>query len=466
VLAGNGDAHSFGGNNYIIIQKDSPSYYTLKWSDPGGASSNDYDLYLLDPTLSTVYDYSYDTQNGDDEPIESIDSYSYDDTGLALVVLRWNGVDRMLHLNTNRGELAGGTNGQIYGHAGAAGCVAVAAVDATTAAGAGGTFNGTESVETFSSDGYRRVHYTYAGTAITPGNFSSTGGELRLKPVIAAADGVSTATPGFDPFYGTSAAAPHAAAIAALIIEAGLSSPSLIRDRMVDTALDIEAPGYDRDSGAGIVDALGALTTPPTITQHPIGGSAYVGDGFAFSVSATGLTVPLAYQWRHGGSDLGGETNTNLSLTGIALVDAGSYDCVVSHSGIAGLATNTASLETADHLVITTPPQSETLNLGDPYTLFVETTGGFLPLAYQWKHEGSALPGATASAYAIASFEVGDAGTYTVYVNDDYMDDETSNPALLTLTIPSLPVASLVGLAGAVLAAGILGAVRLRRRME
>ena len=36
-------------------------------------------------------------------------------------------------------------------------------------------------------------------------------------PEISAADGVVTTTPGFNPFFGTSAAAPHAAAIAGLV---------------------------------------------------------------------------------------------------------------------------------------------------------------------------------------------------------------------------------------------------------
>jgi subtilisin family serine protease len=52
------------------------------------------------------------------------------------------------------------------------------------------------------------------------GNYKSTGGVVRQKPDLTAADGVQTATPGFNTFYGTSAAAPHAAAIAALVREA------------------------------------------------------------------------------------------------------------------------------------------------------------------------------------------------------------------------------------------------------
>ena len=74
-------------------------------------------------------------------------------------------------------------------------------------------------VETFSSDGPRRIFFNADGTAYTPGNVSSTGGVLLQKPDLTAADGVSvTGVGGFaSPFFGTSAAAPHAAAIAALV---------------------------------------------------------------------------------------------------------------------------------------------------------------------------------------------------------------------------------------------------------
>ena len=103
------------------------------------------------------------------------------------------------------------------------------------------------------------------GMAITADNFSSTGGRVVQKPDLTAAGCVSTATPHFSPFCGTSAAAPHAAAIAALMLEAAGGPAHLdleaLRSAMTATTavLDIEAPLVDRDSGAGIVMAPGAL---------------------------------------------------------------------------------------------------------------------------------------------------------------------------------------------------------------
>ena len=96
----------------------------------------------------------------------------------------------------------------------------------------------------------------------------------RRKPDVAAADGVSTTTPGFETFFGTSASAPHSAAIAALMIEeiedlmseglGGSGLPSILsitqaRGLFNSSSLDIEAPGFDEDSGAGILDANNAL---------------------------------------------------------------------------------------------------------------------------------------------------------------------------------------------------------------
>ena len=267
-------AHDFGGGtNANTITMDSPSFFTLKWSDPLGGASNDYDLYLLSSDLSSVEASSLNIQDGNDDPFESIDSRTFNDTGLVLVIIKFSGDGRYLHLNANRGRFSIATAGQTSGHNSALDAFGVAAVDVATADnnGVAGVFDAGDnaSVETFSSDGPRRIFFESDGTPITPGDFSSTGGEVRHKPDIAAADRVSTATPGFNPFAGTSAAAPHAAAIAALIAELSNLTPSGMKRVFAASALDIEAAGMDRDSGYGIIDAVttvGTTTpnTPPT----------------------------------------------------------------------------------------------------------------------------------------------------------------------------------------------------------
>ena len=260
-LSGN-EVHDFGsGIYYNTVAFDTPFLFTLQWSDPIGGSANDYDLYLLDPSRSAVWAASTNVQNGNDDPFEWIDSQFFDDTGTHLVIVRKTGAEaRYLHLNTHRGVLALGTDGQITGHAAATDAFAVAAVDVSHALGSEFTGGPSNPVEWFSSDGPRQIFFEEDGTPITPGDFLSTGGEIRLKPDVAAADGVTTATPGFAPFYGTSAAAPHAAALAALMLQGDpILTPSALRDLLSTTALDIEEPGFDRDSGVGIFGARKAL---------------------------------------------------------------------------------------------------------------------------------------------------------------------------------------------------------------
>jgi hypothetical protein len=259
----NGDpAHDFGGGVFAnTISVDSPFVFTLQWSDPLAGAGNDYDLFLVNAAATQVVAASTNVQNGNDDPYEQISSIGFNDAGRKLVVVRASGAARFLHVNTHRGRLALATAGQTHGHAAARGAVAVAAVDWRDAGGAGGAFDGSESVETYSSDGPRRVFYEADGTPTTPGDLSATGGELRPKPDLAAADCVSTAAPGFSTFCGTSAAAPHAAAIAALLIDlrGGPGGPGEeIRDALAATALDIEAAGVDRDAGAGIAEAFAA----------------------------------------------------------------------------------------------------------------------------------------------------------------------------------------------------------------
>ena len=263
-----GVRHDFGsgveGNEVSGSGFSGVSAIVLQWADPLGASGNDYDLFLVNEDGDVIAS-STDTQDGTQDPIESILSPFFDFSGLSVVVVKASGSDRYLRVHAFDGRLAIQTAGNLYGHSAAENAVSVAMVDVRTAAGSGNVFNGTESVRTSNSDGPRRIFFQPNGTAITAGNFSSTGGKLLQKPDLTAATCVSTATPGFSTFCGTSAAAPHAAAIGALMLEAagGPNEVTLAQLRTGMTSgtavLDIETTGVDRDSGAGILMAPGAV---------------------------------------------------------------------------------------------------------------------------------------------------------------------------------------------------------------
>ena len=261
-----GNVHSFGAQNFNTILANG-SLVNLYWSDPLGGSSNDYDLFRLNAAGTAISTSSTNIQNGTQDPYEQISSSTVNNR---VVILKKVGAQpRFLHLNSQRGRFSISTTGQTHGHSSAAAAFSCAATPANLAFGAPpnpigpfpNPFNSGNRVELFSSDGPRRIFFNPDGSAITPNNFSSTGGVQRQKPDITAADGVSdTGVGGFPTtFYGTSAAAPHAGAIAGLIKSAGPFSNAQIKTALLSTAIDIQGAGTDINSGVGIVMAFEAL---------------------------------------------------------------------------------------------------------------------------------------------------------------------------------------------------------------
>lgn len=322
-----GTLHDFGQGAISNLILSGGDVMTLHWSDPLGASDNDYDLFLMDLTLTVVIGASTDIQDGDDDPRELIDAPP---GGARVIIYKSDEAQpRALHLNNFRGWLGVATQGTICGHAAAAGGYAVAAIDVAEAPFTGGPDN---IIEYFSADGPRRVFYKSDGTPFTPGNilFSSKGGEVRRKPDLTAADGVNTSLIFFQPFFGTSAAAPHAAAIAALLKSAKpRATQNQIRQALNQTAIDIEAPGIDRDSGAGIVDAYGALqfigaAPAPVLENLAVFAFEYGGDGDSFIEPGEGgaLTVPLRNIG--GATALGINATLTTSTPGVTLTSASS----------------------------------------------------------------------------------------------------------------------------------------------
>jgi len=278
-----GRIHSFGPANHDTCTGGYDLRVDLWWADPLGASTNDYDLFVLDSNGVSVVESSMNTQNGFQDPYESVGALT---NGNRIVIVKVSGDARFLHLSTGRGQLSIATAGTTGGHSSAVNAFSVAAIDQHSAYPNPFSGMGNNPFEQFTSDGPRRIFFNADGSAITPGNFSGTGGLVRQKPDIAAADGVSTDAPGFGSFYGTSAAAPHAAAIAALLRSYQPSlTPSQIRAILTSTALDVDPPGADRDTGYGIVMAYPTLLAA---SLTPASGNIWVDFNYGFALPQTG----------------------------------------------------------------------------------------------------------------------------------------------------------------------------------
>jgi subtilisin-like proprotein convertase family protein len=261
---------------------------TLWWNDPLGHAADDYDLYLLDAG-GNVVTFSQNIQNGTQDPYERINTTGGNQR---LAVVKFKGDAKYLSLSALRGRFVDSsdglkayvTSGETSGHSATAGAFSVAAAPAADAfpralepgdppnpAGPyPGTFSSATKIERFSSDGPRKIFFNADGTPVAGGSV------IRQKPDITAADGVSTSVTGFSPFYGTSAAAPHAAAIAGLVLSGnpGMSNAD-VRQALTATAVDIGAPGVDNRTGAGVILAdrvlayTGASPQPLAVAQAP-----------------------------------------------------------------------------------------------------------------------------------------------------------------------------------------------------
>jgi hypothetical protein len=159
---------------------------------------------------------------------------------------------------------ASNTNdGTVYGHAAATNAIAVGAAAYAQTPGFGVN---PAVVENFSSAGPTRIFFDTAGNPISV---------VRQTPQITAPDGGNTSFFGADDgdadsfpnFYGTSAAAPAAAAVAALLLQAnGSLTPAAIKTVLMNSAIDMDNPatpgfdtGFDAGTGAGLIQANAAL---------------------------------------------------------------------------------------------------------------------------------------------------------------------------------------------------------------
>jgi len=154
-------------------------------------------------------------------------------------------------------------NSTIYGHANAAGALAVGAADyrQTPAFGINPPL-----LESFSAPGLTPIY-------LNPDGSRKAASELRARPDFVAPNGTNTTffpgppgfstdtdSDGFPNFFGTSAAAPHAAGVAALMLELRPDlSPAQLAAILSETAIDMESPGYDQFSGFGLIQADRAL---------------------------------------------------------------------------------------------------------------------------------------------------------------------------------------------------------------
>ncbi len=281
-----GTAHDFSGNGDIfqsVLLPEGDYTLVLQWDDNSDPSMNttttDLDLFLSDDVGFSLLGFNRENVGG--FPIEVVPFSVIGDSVQANVVIARASGDVPVHFKyiLFRGgsqfkmlEYGDGGSSTIVGHPNAAGAISVGAVRF-------------DKNPTYNKDEYPvPVIMSFSSVGGTPVN-----GIVRDKPDITAPNGVNTTvdlgggdwkthlppyTVDIDPdtifpnFFGTSAASPHAAGVAALIMDAKLKydsvshvSPDTIRAILKSTAIDGDDPGEDYVSGSGFIQAHKAIMT-------------------------------------------------------------------------------------------------------------------------------------------------------------------------------------------------------------
>lgn len=178
----------------------------------------------------------------------------------------------------------------------------------------------------------------------------------------------------------------------------------------------------------------------PTIVTPPAPATVNAGNTASFAVAVTG-TGPLTYQWRMNGTAIPGATSAVFTIPAAAPADAGGYSVVVTNSAgsatspAASLAVNPGPAPVAP--AITTQPTGLVVIPGVTATFAVAATGSG-PLAYQWRRNGTDLPGATASVLTLTNVNGADAGDYSVVISNAAGNVTSANAPLILLGAPSI----------------------------
>ncbi len=280
-----GGVHSFSTSSTdqlldIVVQDGSTVIVTVQWDDPfvsigtpTGFTPSDFDIGLYDIALGAFATTSTNDQTSGEDAWEFLvhTNTSGSAAQFGLFVQHFAGAsNHSLKLIVEGGTIVDDddTNSPtVFGHAVADGSLAVAAH----------RYDQLTSVESYSSLGGATILFDENGDPIVDSRVGAEytapdGVDTTFFGALGAADIESNGLPNF---YGTSAAAPHAAAVAALVMQEAyknddglqtLTTPinfeldtEDIRDILRETAVDIEAAGFDNVTGYGRIDAEAAV---------------------------------------------------------------------------------------------------------------------------------------------------------------------------------------------------------------
>jgi|GEM_PF-6868212 len=271
---------------YMRLAPGEMAMVIMQWDDLYGSSANDYDLYFFNDNTGEIITSSTGDQSGNGNPFEAI-AYTNNTGNTMEIEIAANNYKGLAASKTLELYIVYGTNyldnitaeDSIFGHPAVPDVISVGAIN----------MNAPSVIADYSSRG----PVTMTNSIIR-----------QKKPEISGAAGVSiSGAGGFDnPFYGTSAAAPHIAAIAGVVWAKNPGKTYTdIRNAILNNALDMGNVGFDNTFGYGKADALKAFTAinpvPLTISSvtPSLNSPQMIGTTIRWTCNAIGGKNPVYY---------------------------------------------------------------------------------------------------------------------------------------------------------------------------
>jgi hypothetical protein len=204
-----------------------------------------------------------------------------------------------------------------------------------------------------------------------------------------------------------------------------------------------------------VTNAFGAATSsvahvyvdgfPPMINPGIFDRSVAIGTTISFYSYANGNPLP-AYQWRFNGINIPGATNYIFEISNAQLSHAGTYTFVATN--VFGVASSSAVLKVEP--LIVDPLDFFQVDSGNDF-YFPSSVESSVPVTYQWRFNGTNIPGANGAYLSLFNLSTNDTGPYDLIVANSY-GARTSSVGTLTVLVraplsefPSIPFPTLAG---------------------